>query len=62
MKGKTGHKFISASVSNSMLCDVCGKALAHKAALRCESEYSLIDIGLAIDPISPPLGHKPALT
>ena len=38
VKAKSGHKFISASVSNSMLCDVCGKALAHKPALKCESE------------------------
>ena len=40
LKGKTGHKFVSASVSNSMLCDVCRKSLANKPALRCESEYT----------------------
>ncbi|XP_064607834.1 A-kinase anchor protein 13-like isoform X2 [Liolophura sinensis] len=35
-KGQT-HQFVSVSFSNSTSCNVCGRSLANKPALRCES-------------------------
>ncbi len=35
---KSTHHFVSVSFSNSTTCDVCGKSMANKASLQCESK------------------------